>query len=324
MGSKKNTLKIVSATSMVLFSLFACFSGCWAWFTAQRSQNSDANDFAVSKIDNGIASIGVYEYYGTTLDGSAYGFKPTADHSIAWSGQTGTDTTGFEMGKFSLGDPHHPVLFLMRLNGSFANVVLKTDYPYLAKAKPSDSAAEYATYSSLASTSGKASGYYQVANDENQNAYYVEDATNKKVTTQYYYDASEDEYTLSWIDLGQQQNPLSSIIESHYVLFSTDPTSSTTTGDLTTGGVTTSRTYFPIAKSLVEANRSTFVTFDASGNPIFGKRSTLFDGDVSGYAYLGIFLDYNAEALEHIYSYFLGHPFLNEGLGFKCDFNMEV
>lgn len=321
---RKNLIRITVLTSLSIFSLFAVFSGTIAWFNCQRAFSADQDNFAIDRLDGGVAAISVYNFLGSTSDGEAYGFDPTPDHSIVWTDQSGTDSTGFEMGMFSLTDPHHPVLFLMTLSSSHAVVRLKTDYPYLAKTKPGVSPTVYPTFSAYLSAGGKSSGYYEITSDERQNAYYSDQGSSVKVATQYHYDAVSGESTLEWVDLGQFHNPLSSIIECHYVLFAGDPSASSVTGDLTKGGVTSEQEYFAIQKSDVESNEASFVEFDASGNPVYQSDTTIFDDDASGYTHLGVIIDYSVESLEYIYSYFLGHSFLNEGLGFKCDFRMEI
>ena len=50
----------------------------------------------------------------------------------------------------------------------------------------------------------------------------------------------------------------------------------------------------------------------------------LYQGSTSGYTHLGIVIDYLPDSLEYIYSFYLGHTFLNAGLGFDCDWSMEI
>ena len=59
-------LKIIAATSMTIFSLFACFMGTFAWFNAVRAQNSQTDGFSVS----GGSNIDILSCYAVRYDGN--------------------------------------------------------------------------------------------------------------------------------------------------------------------------------------------------------------------------------------------------------------
>ena len=133
-------------------------------------------------------------------------------------------------------------------------------------------------------------------------------------------------------ELSSTENPLSSIVMTHWFLFADDPTDNsgtnkTTTGNLVIDGSTVEKTYVPIteanASSTSTSNMDSFVSF-TNNQPEFKQQLLAYSGSTAGYQYIGIVLDYYSESLEYIYSYFLGHPLLNAGLGFKCDWSMEV
>ncbi len=58
--AEKKNMKIIAATSMVLFSLFAAFSGVVAWFTSVHNVNNEANGFVVAHDDSAITVDSVY------------------------------------------------------------------------------------------------------------------------------------------------------------------------------------------------------------------------------------------------------------------------
>lgn len=319
---------------MCIFSLLSVFMGTYAWFESRRTVESTTDNFNVSKVQSGIATMAVHDFYGSTLDGSAFGFNPTANHTITWSGQSGTDTGSFTMGTFSLDDPHHPVMFLLGLSGTNATVNLKTEAPYLAISKPGGSLAAgyiFSSYAAMDVAGNKIEGnngqYFEVTHDEHQGSYVDNNKNNTfdgddyYVTTRYIYNHTTQTFERVWSDLATDDNPLSSVIQAHWVLFSGDPTTSTSSGDLYTGGTGTYRSSY-ISVSTDFGNTSYFTNFP-NGNPNPRKEMQVFNGSTAGYTHLGIIIDYNPASLEYLYSYFLGHAFLNSGLRFKCDWSME-
>ena len=366
--SRKN-MKIVAATAMTIFSLFAALSGVYAWFVSKMNEANDLDIFEVKKVGNGATSIAVHDFYGFAEDGTTYGFNPTANHTITFNENGGTDTGAFTMGTFSLEDTHHPVMFLLGVNGEPVSVNLITNRPYLALPKPGGDCTVFATYSALNVAANKIAAndglYFEVTNDENQYAYYNDGNSNHRVTTRYIYHHDSQEFEMVWTNLGQLDNALSSVIEAHYVLFSDDPTDTsgshqtvsssylrtsgvaksgetyyTRSGDGTSqspytytvdSSITTGaelgtnhyiqKTYVPVSSNF--GNSASFVSF-TNDTPNFEGKATVYAGPTANYTHVGIIIDYDLDSLEFIYSYFLGHNYLNDGLGFKCDWNMEV
>ena len=315
----KKTLKIIAATAMSIFTLFSVFSASLAWFEMIKNVDGDANNMPIKKAESSISSISVHDFYGMTADESEFGFNPVANHTISWNDHAGTDSTGFTMGKYSLDDPHHPVLFLFALNGGAESIRFVTNSTYIANDEPEETVT-VATYADL--------GTYE----EGTIVKVTADENHEGVPTKYQYTSSE--FVLKWIELSAEKNPLSSVAVTHYFLFADDPRDNTgdnktKTGELVVddgeGGKTTeSKTYVPLASSsFTDSNKSSFVSFDSNWNPSFQESISVFDGNTTGYEYLGVTLDYYADSLEYISYYFLGHALLNDGLGFVCDWSLE-
>lgn len=322
---KKTTVRKIQigcATAMCVFSVFVAATGVLAWFSTNKGANADHGTFNIAKVDSAVTAITVHNFYGMTEDESEFGFDPTPNHTIDLSEESGSDSGEFAMGAYSLTDPHHPVLFLFAVDGTNEVIKLKTESPYLAQAIPTE---DYtvATYSALSTYEDGA--IIKVTSDEN----------NGNTRTYYEYHASDSSFELKWLDLKQEHNPLSSIVVSYYLLFEDDPTDNagtyrTKTGDLVSSGfggntTTTTRTYMPVAANdLNDSNSASFVSFNANGEPTFNKTANLFQGSTRGYSHVGIVIDYLPVSLEYIYSFYLGHVYLNAGLGFDCDWSMEV
>ena len=251
---------------MCVFTAFVAATSVLAWFSTNKNVNA------------------VHDFYGLTSDESEFGFNPTANHTITWDEHNGSDSGEFTMGSYSLNDPHHPVMFLFAVDGSNERITLKTDSTYLAQIEPSFTET-VATYSAL-STYAEGTMIEVTADETRYGCKSVYKYTNST-------------FELQRVDLLQTNNPLSSIIDSHYVLFEDDPRDN-------------------------NSNRASFVSFNAEGEPVFANSVDLFQGSTRGYSHLGIIIDYYVESLEYLYSFFLGHVFLNAGLGFDCDWSMEI
>ena len=127
---------------------------------------------------------------------------------------------------------------------------------------------------------------------------------------------ASDEYTL--VDTG---NPLSSVVEFYSFLY-------TPTGDTSLSG-RTKNGYYTLLASDFERDTSdakSFPEFDDSGDYTDNFRSqvSIYNGSTVGYSYLGIVVDYFAESLEYIFSYFLGNDYLTDGLSFSCDWSLYL
>jgi len=124
--------------------------------------------------------------------------------------------------------------------------------------------------------------------------------------------------------LEQSGNPLSSVIETQSLTFTNDPKNNgKQTGNLIDeNGSTVSRTYMPIVKNSL-SSKSSFVTF-VGNTPRYEQQTKFFEGDITGKSYIGIVLNYNSESLNYIFSYYLGHTYLTNGLQFSCDWSLEV
>ena len=308
----------------IIFSLAATFTGSIAWFNTAKSQSIKANEFAIVKTESAVSGISVHNFYGLTPDGSEFGFNPTPDHSIVWDDHEGTDTTGFTMRPYTAAEPHHPVLFLFKVSGGSETIRLKTNSSYLANNEP-ESTVEVATYSAL--------GTYP----NGTIVKVLADETHNNVSTKYEYVVdSNPHFEMKWIQLVADNNPLSSIVMTHYFLFNDEHLLDNNSSTIKTGNIMVEDNegnktqeevdYIPFASSsFTSSNQSNFVTFNNSV-PVFSDSIDLYSGNTFGYTHIGIVLDYYAESLEYIYSYFLGHTVLqhNNGLTFKCDWEMEL
>ena len=116
-------LKIISATAMTIFSLFAAFMGTMAWFMSVRNVDNTADQLQVSASNRKFSRMTLHKYI-ETADGQ-YKFEqtPSGTFSYNWGSETtgyNRDTAHYEgdslsafMGEYSLMYPSHPFLALI-------------------------------------------------------------------------------------------------------------------------------------------------------------------------------------------------------------------
>ena len=228
-GIKGNkNLKIIAATSMAIFTLLTTFSATFAWFLAQREVNSgnQENPFPIKKIDTLVESIDFYKYIGTTstervdgVDTTIYAFEPTSSGEIDVS-DTSIDGSApaITMGTYSLSDPHHLMMIVFKIKHSTGKISANTDFSYLAnlKATPTSTVATYSAFSNVDVSSVANGAIYEVTTDEEHG----------NITTQYTFDKEHTKWTMSYYDLRQNGNPLSSAVRYYSFAFDEMPTAS--------------------------------------------------------------------------------------------------
>ena len=60
-GISKKNLKIIAATAMTIFSLFAATAGAYAWFTSRLNEAAEGDMFEVANVDTSVKEISIQE-----------------------------------------------------------------------------------------------------------------------------------------------------------------------------------------------------------------------------------------------------------------------
>ena len=182
---KKRTLKIVSATCMAIFTLFATFSSAYAWFISIVNQEADNDQFYVKRNETPVTSISIHDFYGETVDNGAHSFAfDPVGVSVYSNGQFDDEARVVTLNKYLLEKPDHPVLVLYKneeISGYESQINLKTEFAYLG-ANDDFLAGKTTTKAQLTALSNKVTkGYYRVVEDESNNSkthLYQYDGTN--------------------------------------------------------------------------------------------------------------------------------------------------
>ena len=119
--SKKKMLKIVAATSVTIFSLFAVFMGTYAWFTAKSASNAAADEFSIATKSTHFKKLWVYE--PTAASASGYTFSSTEAGTVYFDSNgvlhkdfTASGVSSFEFEQYDMDNPYHPLMFRFELD----------------------------------------------------------------------------------------------------------------------------------------------------------------------------------------------------------------
>ncbi len=339
---------------MTIFSLASVFMGTFAWFISIRRVNNEADSFTTGETGTTVEQISFHEFYGISND-DFFGFNPAPYSVLAYNQSTdnveyvkndignnnqGTPKGYLRLGTYSLDDPHHPVLMLFKVKGGEQRIVAKTKNPYLPIDKPGNNVLDaqhiVADYTNLPSSANN-NEIYEVTNDSSQKGIYKDEHDNEyKIKTRYQY--IDGKFKLVWTDLAMENNPLSSVAQSHYFKFSFEAPFDQSFNVNAGSNAITTKTYTPADSDPVSQggiwidsddftndNESAFATFTDEGSLVnYEQEMEMFYGSTNGLTYVGVVVDYNAAAVEYVSSYYLGHPYLSDGLSFLCDWSTEI
>ena len=190
--SGNKNIKIIAATSMVIFTLFASFSAAFAWFTGIRQNQEAVDTMKVSPVTGQLKSLSIHtlkETGGFSLNEqgaiTGYNFNTEAVSTINMNWQKGepdysTSESASEsesvaesessysvstpsLGLYTLTQPTNPLLLVFELNQA--------------------TAANKVTISATASKKYQPSEYQSLANETSNPLSWVVKATSKVVTS---------------------------------------------------------------------------------------------------------------------------------------------
>ena len=153
----------------------------------------------------------------------------------------------------------------------------------------------------------------------------------KLTDTQYWEDKATDASYIATEDYSLTSatgNPLSSVVEFYSFTYSSTTSDQTSVASRT---ITINSTQYyglkinEFVTTGSNSNRTSFVNLNSSGDySSLDTNISLFSGSTTGLSHLGIVIDYYADSLAYIYSYYLGNEYVSQGLKFNCDWTMTL
>ena len=300
---RKNTLKIVAATSVAIFSLLSVCTGAFAWFLSERNHSSTSDSFAVESYGR-FSSLSFYTLSRTRTESSINyldfnGGTPIGQITYNWetySCNTPVGITNISLDQYEPLNPSQPLLAIFALD---------KDY---------DTSLEGSIYINASSSKNGYLGQLKADKTTQYNLGDVDDPILVKYeNSKYYYPLSsaagfrfktfsQAEYD-TWISSWTYDEPVGDeepeYVSGYYTL-------------ATNGANAIS----PSTEKFVEVNNS-------AETSVFHKDITIVNtGTTRTVKYIAVVIDYDVDAIEYIYSSFLGNPYLESKeyhLNFICD-----
>ena len=302
-------MKIIAATAMTVFSLFAATIGVFAWFTGKIQDSKNADEFEVTINSGRFKNLYFHQYSSvvidqTTLKPTSYTFNSSWYGKISYDWNTGTASYSGNtviMDDYTPLDFSRPILLVFELNDAYQ----LTNAGEISI----EASTEEEEFLGARNTDGS--------------------AVNDLLTDYYNHDTSTGKYYYA----------LSSVIN----FFCTDSSAElyNKNGDDNTTLINTTYTVADLkskekSKAAKAADPNAVVpdlTFTYINNDTdevsFNQEPSLYKSEAnSTVRYISIIIDYYSDALDYIYSTYLGNYTLEttfDGhLDFLCDWGLEI
>ena len=321
---------------MAIFSLLTTFTATFAWFMSRRQVNNDADDFNVKVTpglletitfhqltdtngktmvyENGVSRPSQYRFNKTPIGTLTYNWN-----SSSQSIQYATGYTKMALDRYTSLDQEHPILLIItfkeEINASAGTIEVvghSLVNHYLGEKKPNGD--PYCSLTGSVYNSGA-----EDANEMIRKQEAVLEDGNPKLN------AFDEPIYRNWF-------PLSSAAKFQYAELS--GTGNSYEGQLSIDDITTETAYqFDLTAS---ENTSELKTGDSFIKITNGELTKNFNPNTIIYSssegkkikHLALVIDYYAEAIEYIYSTYLGNSYLEEDyegiLDFLCDWSLEI
>lgn len=314
---KNTNLKIIAATSVTIFSLLVVFVGTFAWFqTTLNQEGHKGDDFEISVLNGRLKNIYFHNSTSVSVDDNtgkpvSFTFSNSYTGKISYDWDTNTanysGNTSISLSEYTPLDHDHPLLMVFEMDDAYSidhdgeiTITAKTDVTGFLGAR--DNSSIHAPVYGLTTT-----GVYQTKTVGSE--------------TQYYY-------------------ALSSVAN----FYCTDSSSELYNKDGSGNSTTLINTTYPYSSlrnrdqsiAAREANASAVVpdlSFTSIKNSdetsTFKQNPTIYTSNSgSTVRYACVILDYYSDAVEYIYSTFLGNDILeytfHNELNFLCDWGLEI
>ena len=313
--SRKN-MKIIAATAMTIFSLFAVITGTYAWFVSKMTQANGSQNIPVTAMGGRLKNIYFHEMESkvinnVTTNPISFTFENTYSGKISydWTSNTASysGNTSISLDDYSPLDAAHPLLLVFELDKAYdltldGEIVIKgiTEVEDFLGTRVNHSAPKYDL---------KTTGVY-----------YSETNAQDSSKTDYYYALSS--------------------VANFYCTDSSNELYNKTNGENTTL-INTTYTVANLRNrdDSIQAKATdpdaivpdlSFTAIDNSNDTTsFNQEPSLYTSIANTTVrYISVIVDYYADAVEYIYSTYLGNEILETELDsvlhFRCDWGLEI
>ena len=314
-------LKIIAATSMAIFSLLTTFTAAFAWFVALREETEDVDNIDFNALNGKLKNVYFHKFASavtdpTTLEATSVTFNTAYSGKISYDWETKTASydgdASIKLAPYTPLDPEHPILMVFELEETY-------DVQYAGDIKISG-VTDVEGYLGARNSETGAPIYNLTGNG----VYYSEPNAEDPSKTDYYFalssvidflcsDTSNELYYKS-----QQGQELVNTV----LINPTYTISSMRNRDMSIAA----READPEA---VVPDLSFTSINNVDDTTSFKQKPTIYTSqEGTTVKYISIIVDYYRDAVEYIYSTYLGNNTL-EGLfqyelNFLCDWGLEV
>ena len=311
-----NKLKIIAATSVTIFSLLVLFIGTYAWFESSLRQKGQGDNFSVSSLDGNFKSVYFHKSSSVSIDNNtgkptSFTFNPSYCGRIDYDWDTKTaqynGDTNISLDEYTPLDHDHPLLMVFEFHDTY-NISFDGEICISATTETLGFLGERNANNNNAPVYGlTTTGVYQTKTVGDTTEYYY---ALSSVANFYCTDSSSELYNKD----GEGEN--TTLITNTYSY------SSLRNRDQSIAARQADPTAVVPDLSFTSINNS-------NETSTFNQHPTIYTSQSgSSVKYVCVILDYYSDAIEYIYSTFLGndtleYTFHNE-LNFLCDWGMEI
>ncbi len=324
-------LKIIAATSMAIFTLMTTFSAAFAWFLSYRKEDSAANEFKIKTTKGSLQSITFHHLVSggkemtTEENGESYPSKYTFDKTPVgtinynWSSDsqsmsfTTQGDTNITLDTYTTLDQEHPLLLM--INYAYESKTEAGERTISAQSIVDHYLGERSNGNPVCNLSGSAYNSGQ----QDANAMIIKKETVQSTTKTFFPLSSAVKFMFAELaDTASERSQSDPLDE----------------GELSIDDISTENTYvFNLSKMESESqlkSGTNFVTVnDTTEESRFTKNTNIYSSPAGKHIKsIALVIDYYSDAIEFIYSTYLGNNTLEYDysgiLNFACDWTMVV
>ncbi len=299
---KHNKVKLVAAIGLCSFSTVAVVVSTVAWFTAFRKADNENNNTTIITPTGILDSISLHQLEAFDYTNKKYKFNQTPIGTATVDEQNAIQYEGdftIAMETYDDLEQHHPILMLIHLN---------KQYP----ASEDDDTVVNIYASATTST------YFGIEGKDENNNPTGEPAT--PIQPGYIEEGGE-------VVENPDKNPLSSVVQ-FWTLPMIDNGKSDVTTELNYHRNDTDSTYdYEMPQLITGTNpyvNESFVKFNGYEFDEFVQNRNIYTRSTESVEYIAVIVDYYHEAIEYVYSKYIGYEPLDDRIFFACDWNMVI